>query len=151
MNKKISTMFASTLLMVGAVFGTADAQVSKTVDLYNAGSNYYYIGLPVAAGQGSAAYLKAVEVENTVGANEGKTFISLEGETTVNQSEIDAYLFQIEKVSDGALVPTYYFKLKSKEYGTYVVFKGGSDLTEGSGLSATSLNLITAGAMMKML
>lgn len=145
MNKKISTMFASTLLMVGAVFGTADAQVSKTVDLYNAGSNYYYIGLPVAAGQGSAAYLKAVEVENTVGANEGKTFISLEGETTVNQSEIDAYLFQIEKVSDGALVPTYYFKLKSKEYGTYVVFKGGSDLTEGSGLSATSLNLITAG------
>ncbi len=30
-------MFASTLLMVGAVFGTADAQVSKTVDLYNAG------------------------------------------------------------------------------------------------------------------
>lgn len=97
MNKKISTMFASTLLMVGAVFGTADAQVSKTVDLYNAGSNYYYIGLPVAAGQGSTAYLKAVEVENTVGANEGKTFISLEGETTVNQSEIDAYLFQIEK------------------------------------------------------
>lgn len=145
MNKKISTMFASTLLMVGAVFGTADAQVSKTVDLYNAGSNYYYIGLPVAAGQGSTAYLKAVEVENTVGANEGKTFISLEGETTVNQSEIDAYLFQIEKVSDGALVPTYYFKLKSKEYGTYVVFKGGSDLTGGSGLSATSLNLITAG------
>ena len=27
MNKKISTMFASTLLMVGAVFGTADATI----------------------------------------------------------------------------------------------------------------------------
>lgn len=68
MNKKISTMFASTLLMVGAVFGTADAQVSKTVDLYNAGGNYYYIGLPVTGRQKSAAYLKAVEVENTVGS-----------------------------------------------------------------------------------
>ena len=145
MNKKISTMFASTLLMVGAVFSTADAQVSKTVDLYAPGSNYYYIGLPAAAGQGSTAYLKAVEVENTVGANKGKTFISLEGETTVDQNEIDAYLFQIEKVSDGALVPTYYFKLKSKEYGTYVVFKGGTDLTEGVGLTATSLDLIAAG------
>ena len=41
MNKKISTMFASTLLMVGAVFGTADAQVSKTVDLYNAGGTSF--------------------------------------------------------------------------------------------------------------
>ena len=58
MNKKISTMFASTLLMVGAVFGTADAQVSKTVDLYNAGGNYYYIGLPVAEGLKSTAYLR---------------------------------------------------------------------------------------------
>ena len=144
MNKKISTMFASTLLMVGAVFGTADAQVSKTVDLYNAGGNYYYIGLPVTEGQKSAAYLKAVEVENTVGANDGKTFISLEGAATVDQNEIDAYLFQIEKVSDGALVPTYYFKLKSKEFNTYVVFKGGTSLTEGTGLTATSLDLIAA-------
>lgn len=144
MNKKISTMFASTLLMVGAVFGTADAQVSKTVDLYNAGGNYYYIGLPVAEGLKSTAYLKAVEVENTVGANDGKTFISLEGTATVNQNEIDAYLFQIEKVSDGALVPTYYFKLKSKEFNTYVVFKGGTSLTDGTGLTPTSLDLIAA-------
>ena len=97
MNKKISTMFASTLLMVGAVFGTADAQVSKTVDLYNAGSNYYYIGLPVAAGQGSAAYLKAVEVENTVGANEGKTFISLEGETTVIRARLTLIFSKLKK------------------------------------------------------
>lgn len=141
MNRKIFTMFASLLLMVGAVFSTANAQVSKDVDLYDAGNSYYYIGLPDAS-----AYLKAIEVENTVtGANKGKTFISLEGATAdalAADDEIDAYLFQIELVSDGALVPTYYFKLKSKEYGTYVVFKGGTNLTNG--LTATSLDLIGA-------
>lgn len=42
------------------------------------------------------------------------------------------------------MVPTYYFKLKSKEFNTYVVFKGGTSLTEGTGLTATSLDLIAA-------
>lgn len=71
MNKKFSTLMTAGLLMVGALFSSANAAdptpKSVTVDLAKSADlgKYYYIGLPAAAGEEGSEYLKALEVTNT--------------------------------------------------------------------------------------
>ena len=144
MNRKISTMFASALLMVGAMFSNAQAQaptpVSVTVDMEKSADlgKYYYVGLPATAGAGSTAYLMAEEVDNT---NDGKSYTTIKGVATpADLLTNDAYLFKIEVVSDGAASPTKHFKLKSKLTDAYVQFSTGK--TDATGLDATSLALV---------
>ena len=146
MNRKISTMFASALLMVGAMFSNAQAQaptpVSVTVDMEKSADlgKYYYVGLPATEGAGSTAYLMAEEVDN---ANDNKSYTTIKGVIPADATDLltnDAYLFKIEVVSDGATSPTKHFKLKSKLTGAYVQFRTGQ--TDAAQLNANSLALV---------
>ncbi|WP_455634272.1 DUF6383 domain-containing protein [Parabacteroides sp.] len=134
MNKKFSTLMTMGLLAVGTLFGTANAQVSKTVNLLDdkVGDNYYYVGTT-----DGTSFLKAVEVKNT---DNGSTYTSLEGTTTVT-SDVDYCLFKIEVVSKPGLTTDKLFRLKNKETGQYVTFKAGTSI---SATTATSLGEIAA-------
>ena len=100
MNRKISTMFASALLMVGAMFSNAQAQaptpVSVTVDMEKSADlgKYYYVGLPATEGAGSTAYLMAEEVDN---ANDNKSYTTIKGVIPADATDLltnDAYLLR---------------------------------------------------------
>ncbi|WP_455635539.1 DUF6383 domain-containing protein [Parabacteroides sp.] len=134
MNKKFSTLMTMGLLAVGTLFGTANAQVSKTVNLLDdkVGDNYYYVGTT-----DGASFLKAVEVKNT----NGSTYTSLDGTTTAT-SDVDYCLFKIEVVSKPGLTKDKLFRLKNKETGQYVTFKAGNSI---DATNATSLSTISAG------
>ncbi|WP_455625892.1 DUF6383 domain-containing protein, partial [Parabacteroides sp.] len=122
------------LLAVGTLLGTANAQVSKTVNLLDdkVGDNYYYVGTT-----DGASFLKAVVVKNT----NGSTYTSLEGTTTAT-SDVDYCLFKIEVVSKPGLTKDKLFRLKNKETGQYVTFKAGNSI---DATNATSLSTISAG------
>lgn len=123
------------LLAVGALFGTANAQVSKTVNLLDdkVGDNYYYVGTT-----DGSSFLKAKEVKNT---DNGNTYTSLEGTTSVT-SDVDYCLFKIEIVSKPGLSNDKLFRLKNKETGQYVTFKAGTKIDN---VTTSSLAEIAAG------
>lgn len=122
------------LLAVGALFGTANAQVAKTVNLLDdkVGDNYYYVGTT-----DGSSFLKAKEVKN---ADNGNTYTSLEGTTSVT-TDVDYCLFKIEVVNKPGLNTDKLFRLKNKETGQYVTFKAGATI---GGVNATSLGVIAA-------
>ncbi len=109
MNKKFSTLCTSALLMVGAVFGTANAQEDATVDFAKLTGDYYYI-------TDGSHYLEAEEIE--VAAKKA-TYTSVKATQTLNK-DLDFNLFKITKVDRGAGVV--YFTLTNKETGAAVSF-----------------------------
>lgn len=136
MNKKISTIFAAGLLMVGALFSGANAQTKavEVADLSKA-TGYYYVG---AATNG---YLKAVEKLN---ANDATKRTTLESVTTaaftsLTDAEKNECLFSIVVASDGSAAGNKYLQLKSKA-GKVIQFS--TDQTDATKLVATSGDLI---------
>ena len=128
MNKKFSTLMATGLLVLGALFSNVNAQTTaKSLDLtdptsYEAAdlNQYYYIG--VADG---SAYLTLDEVTNadaTVPSTvKGKKFNSLKGVLKANlAAEGDKALFKIELTKAGVVNC---FKLVNKENGKSIQFK----------------------------
>ncbi|WP_317242647.1 DUF6383 domain-containing protein [Parabacteroides leei] len=151
MNKKFSTLMTAGLLMVGALFSSANAAdptpKSVTVDLAKSADlgKYYYIGLPAAAGEEGSEYLKALEVTNTTAGSkyENATFTSLEGKEAsdaVSDDYLhnDLYLFQVVTVANGP-DGSAYFKLVNKGTKQEVVFN-----PDVNNISATSLKAIAA-------
>lgn len=119
MNKKISTMFASTLLMIGAVFSSVNAQVAKDVEFTkDTDGKYYYIGTPV---NGTATtFLIANEIEV---AAKGASFTTLEAVSTLPSGDnADLALFKIAKVSGTGVSAASYFTLTNKKTGATVKF-----------------------------
>ena len=130
MNKKISTMFASTLLMVGAVFSHVDAQVDKDVEFTKDLGSYYYIA---PAGTGTPGYyLIADEIEVDA---KGAEYTSLKVATTLPTGEDeDLALFKISKVDGTGPNADPYFKLTNKKTGATVVFNATSDIAMIAGV-----------------
>lgn len=124
MNKKISTIFAAGLLMVGALFSNANAQTTAVaVDLTKPGelAPYYYVG-------NATAFLKANAVVNTTTDNKDKEFIAVTGTAaaSIPVGEENLSLFKVTPMLDGA-GKVAWFKLTSKETGADVVFAFNSN------------------------
>lgn len=115
MNKKISTMLTSFLLMTGAAGGYVNAQdVAKDVDLLTA-SGYYYI-----ATEDGESYLSATEIENLNDGNSYARLISVDKSTVEdgNDSNDDVFLFKINaKKLPGVNAKGTYFTLTNKKNG----------------------------------
>ncbi|KKB47910.1 hypothetical protein HMPREF1212_03759 [Parabacteroides sp. HGS0025] len=144
MNKKFSTLMATGLLVLGALFSNVNAQTNaKDLDLtdptsYEAAdlNQYYYIGLA-----DKSYYLTLDEITNTDATAsstvKGKKYNSLKGVAAASLAdEGDKALFKVEVVK---VSTANYFKLTNKSNGKSIQFKATDTPT------ATSTVAIAAG------
>lgn len=126
MNKKISTMLASFLLMTGATSGYVNAQGNaEDVNLLTA-SGYYYI-----ATEDGRSYLSATNFENLYDGNSYARLISVDKAVVEDgdDSNDDAFLFKISASKlPGVNAKGTYFTLTNKKSGK-VYFVNTSPVT----------------------
>lgn len=145
MNKRFSTLMTAGLLMVSALFSSANAQnTAVEVDLSKVGEQgKFYVG-------NADGYLKAVEVTNAADNTKRTTLGSVSSAAFANftDAQKNECLFTIEVVSDGSAAGNKYLKLKSKA-GKSIQFS--TDQTDVTKLGATSGDLIDGNELEKTL